>query len=153
MPPPGRHEPRPKTIVITKGGNPPPPPKPLEAHALFVMNLHQSSANLAPYYVTVADALLAGLATRGINVIRWAVVPTYPGTDGMKLLFGAQTPLTLQPIPGLDGGSIGISNGIGGASGYGRSGRIDRRALTLGPAIRPCPCPRPPTPRRRCRRS
>ena len=62
-----------------KGGNSPPPQKPLEAHALFVMNLHQSSANLAPYYVTVADALLAGLATRGINVIRWAVVPTYPG--------------------------------------------------------------------------
>ena len=43
-----------------KGGNPPPPLQPLEAHALFVMNLHQSSANLAPYYVTVADALLAG---------------------------------------------------------------------------------------------
>jgi len=82
-----------------------------------VMNLHQSSANLAPYYVTVADALLAGLATRGINVIRWAVVPTYPGADGMKLLFGAQTPPTFQPIPGLDGGTIGISNGPGGASG------------------------------------
>ena len=136
-----------------KGGNPPPPLQPLEAHALFVMNLHQSSANLAPYYVTVADALLAGLATRGINVIRWAVVPTYPGADGMKLLFGAQTPPTFQPIPGLDGGLIGTSNGTGGATGTRTGGADPPAPLTLGRSIRRCPCPRPPTPRRRCRRS
>src|SRR5947209_1283824 len=93
-------------VVVVNMGTKPPPPKPLEAHALFVMNLHQSSANLAQYYVTIADALLAGLGERGINVVRWAVVPTYPGADGMKLLFGAQAPTTLQPIPGLDGGTI-----------------------------------------------
>jgi hypothetical protein len=111
-----------KTIVIMKGGNSPPPLQPLEAHALFVMNLHQSSANLASYYVTVADALLAGLAVKGINVIRWAVVPTYPGADGMRLLFGALTPPTFQPIPGLDGGMIGVTNGTGGAMGSSRLG-------------------------------
>jgi hypothetical protein len=89
----------------------------LEAHALFVMNLHQSSANLAQYYVNVADGLIAGLALRNINVVRWAVVPTYPGADGMKLLLGAQTPVTLPPIPGVDGGPLGIPTGIGGSSG------------------------------------
>ncbi len=135
-----------RTVVIMKGTGSPPPPKPLEAHALFVMNLHQSSANLAPYYVTVADALLAGLATRGLNVVRWAVVPTYPGTDGMKLLLGAQTPVTLQPIPGLDGGSIGISSGSGGATGYGAGGSIGTRDGGMHPTPLPIPAPADTTP-------
>ena len=132
--------PKTRTVVIMKGSGSPPPPKALEAHALFVMNLHQSSANLAPYYVTVADALLAGLATRGLNVVRWAVVPTYPGADGMKLLLGAQAPVTLQPIPGLDGGTIGISNGAAGASGYGAGGSIGSRDAGM---IYPPPLPAP----------
>ncbi len=140
----------PKTIVITKGGNPPPPAKALEAHALFVMNLHQSSANLAPYYVTVADALLAGLAVRGINVIRWAVVPTYPGADGMRLLFGALTPPTLQPIPGLDGGSIGVTNGngTGGAMGSSRLGPGGSTGYVDAgiPPVLPSPAPADTTP-------
>lgn len=110
---------KPKTVVITVPGKEPPKPKPVEAHALFVMNLHQSSANLAQYYVTIADALIAGLAARGINVSRWAVIPTYPGADGMKLLFGAQTPTdppTLPPIPGFGGAGGGGSamDGVGG---------------------------------------
>ncbi len=105
------------------------------------MNLHQSSANLAPYYVTVADALLAGLAARGLNVVRWAVVPTYPGTDGMKLLLGAQAPVTLQPIPGLDGGMIGISTGVGGATGYGYGGSTGSR--DAGTSYPPLPLPAP----------
>jgi hypothetical protein len=142
VPPPDDMKP-PKTIIIMKGGNSPPPLQPLEAHALFVMNLHQSSANLAPYYVTVADALLAGLATRGINVIRWAVVPTYPGTDGMKLLFGAQTPPTFQPIPGLDGGLIGTSNGIGGATGTRTGGAGSTGAIDAGTIYPPLPLPAP----------
>ena len=108
----------PPVVVITPTNKTPPPIKPLEAHALFVMNLHQSSANLAPYYVNVADGLIAGLALRNINVVRWAVVPTYPGADGMRLLLGAQAPTTLQPIPGVDGGTLGIpTSGVGGATG------------------------------------
>ncbi len=139
-----------KTIVIMKGGGSPPPQKALEAHALFVMNLHQSSANLAPYYVTVADALLAGLAARGINVVRWAVVPTYPGADGMRLLFGAQTPVTLQPIPGLDGGSIAIPTGAGGATGIyngmaGSTGARDAGAIYNPPIPAPAPADTTPT--------
>jgi hypothetical protein len=112
---------KPPKIIVVDTGKKPPPPKPVEAHALFVMNLHQSSANLAQYYVTIADALIAGLATRGINVARWAVIPTYPGADGMKLLFGAQTPTTpptLPPIPGFGGAGGGsASDGLGGSLG------------------------------------
>ena len=116
VPPPPK-EPMPP-IIIDRGKEPP-KSKPVEAHALFVMNLHQSSANLSQYYVTIADALIAGLATRGINVARWAVIPTYPGADGMKLLFGAQTPTTpptLPPIPGFGGagGASTVSDGVGG---------------------------------------
>jgi hypothetical protein len=111
-------------VIISIPGDPPVKPKPLEAHALFVMNLHQSSANLAPHYVSMADGLIAGLSLRGINVVRWAVVPTYPGADGMRLLFGAQTtapPTTSLPIPGIGGasGASGdmVSNGMAGAGG------------------------------------
>jgi hypothetical protein len=123
---PAPDPPKPKTVVVTVDNSGPPKPPALEAHALFVMNLHQSSANLAPYYVTIADALIAGLTTRGINVVRWSVVPTYPGADGMRLLFGAQTPVvppTLPPIPGLGGAGGGSTrmgsagSGAGGASG------------------------------------
>jgi hypothetical protein len=64
------------------------PPKIIEAHLLFVMNLHQSSANLAPDYGQLATTLVAGLEQRGIDVVRWAVVPTYPGQDGLRLLLG-----------------------------------------------------------------
>jgi len=127
-----------KTVVVEVPGKVPPPPVPLEAHALFVMNLHQSSANLAQYYVTIADALLAGLGQRGINVVRWAVVPTYPGADGMKLLFGAQAPTTLQPIPGLDGGSIFGGGANGGATG---GTNIDASAMGLPKDLPPVPAP------------
>jgi len=69
------------------------PPKIVEAHMLFVLNLHQSSANLAPDYGSLADSLVTGLQLLGIDVVRWAVVPTYPGQDGLKLLLGqAQLP-------------------------------------------------------------
>ncbi|HET6146925.1 MAG TPA: hypothetical protein VFH68_05295 [Polyangia bacterium] len=128
VPPPPKEKP---PVVIIDPGKQPPKPKPVEAHALFVMNLHQSSANLAQYYVTIADALIAGLATRGVNVARWAVVPTYPGAEGMKLLFGAQTPTdppTLPPIPGFGGAGGGRAmDGFGGTSG--------------GPPIPPIPAP------------
>jgi hypothetical protein len=133
--------PKPKIVVVQVPGIKPPTPTPLEAHALFVMNLHQSSANLAQDYVTIADAVIAGLGTRGINVARWAVIPTYPGADGMKLLFGAQTPTKLQPIPGLDAGSI--FNGSGGGS---IGAAVD---AGLGLPIPPIPAPQddtiPPT--------
>jgi hypothetical protein len=147
VPPPPDDMTKTRTVVIMKGTGSPPPPKALEAHALFVMNLHQSSANLAPYYVTVADALLAGLALRGLNVVRWAVVPTYPGADGMKLLLGAQAPVTLQPIPGLDGGAIGIPTGAGGATGYGYGGSTGARdAGASYPPPLPLPAPADTTP-------
>ena len=126
IPPEKKPDPPP---VIRIPGDPAPKLKMLEAHALFVMNLHQSSANLAPSYVTLADALIAGLATRGINVVRWAVIPTYPGADGMRLLFGANTtpptPTSL-PIPGAGtgGDSGGLVMGSGGAGGTKSSGPI-----------------------------
>src|SRR5581483_6252414 len=84
-----------------------------------------------------------------INVIRWAVTPTYPGADGLRLLFGAQTPPTFQPIPGLDGGSIPISTGAGGATGIyngtaGSTGRTDA-GTTYPPGV-PLPAPADTTP-------
>ena len=109
-------------VIITVPGDPPVKPKPLEAHALFVMNLQQSSANLAPHYVSMADALIAGLGQRGITVVRWAVVPTYPGEEGMRLLFGAQTTSTTPtslPIPGVGGAQGRMVDGVGGADGLG----------------------------------
>ena len=143
---PAPDPPKTKVVVINKGDKTPTTIKPLEAHALFVMNLHQSSANLAPYYVTVADALLAGLALHNINVVRWAVVPTYPGTDGLRLLLGAQTPVTLQPIPGYGGAGGGIVNngGYGGYSGYGGYGGSSGIPIPLpsfdnAPAATPAP--------------
>jgi hypothetical protein len=122
VPPPPKDK---KVVVVEVPGKTPPKPIPLEAHALFVMNLHQSSANLSQYYVTISSAIIAGLTERGINVARWAVVPTYPGAEGMKLLFGAQaptTPPTLPPIPGF-GGAGGNITGIGfdGSTGLGGS--------------------------------
>jgi hypothetical protein len=92
------------------------PIKPLEAHLLFVMNLQQSSANLAPDYGSLAELLVEGLGQRTIEVTRWAVVPTYPGADGLRLLLG-QSQGTLPsnpriPLPGVDvdagGGPIPI---------------------------------------------
>jgi hypothetical protein len=119
VPPPPKDK---KVVVVEVPGKVPPKPIPLEAHALFVMNLHQSSANLSQYYVTIASALIAGLTERGINVARWAVIPTYPGAEGMKLLFGAQAPTappTLPPIPGFGGAGGSFSTGSAGASGSG----------------------------------
>lgn len=61
----------------------------------------------------------------------------------MKLLLGAQAPVTLQPIPGIDGGSIGISNGLAGASGgSGTGGYTGYRDAGLG--LPPIPLPSPP---------
>ena len=145
--------PKPKVVVINKGDTTPKTIPPLEAHALFVMNLHQSSANLAPYYVTVADALIAGLALHHINVVRWAVVPTYPGSDGLRLLLGAQTPVTLQPIPGYGGagGAVVDRGGYGGYGGYGggyggTSGGlpIPLPAFDIAPTPPPIPTTLPP---------
>ena len=138
-----------KTVVIQVPGKEPPKPKPVEAHALFVMNLHQSSANLADYYVTIADALIAGLAARGINVARWAVIPTYPGADGMKLLFGAQTPTdppTLPPIPGFGGaGGATITDGVGGNNGPAPSVPLPAPASDTAAPIIPPDLPAVPT--------
>jgi hypothetical protein len=120
--PPPKKDPPPPPVVIMVPGDPPLAPKPVEAHALFVMNLQQSSANLAPDYVTMADALMAGLATRGVQVVRWAVVPTYPGAQGLQLLLGGQAlppaPTTLPPLlPPSIGPGVGGSSGTGGGDG------------------------------------
>jgi hypothetical protein len=137
-------KPDPPPVIITVGGDPAPTPKPLEAHALFVMNLHQSSANLAPSYVTMADALIAGLALRNINVVRWAVIPTYPGEEGMRLLFGAQTPTTppatTLPIPGFGGaGGAAAPTGMDGAGGSRVPPAFDTIAPTIPPDLPPVP--------------
>jgi hypothetical protein len=142
VPPPPKEK---KVVVVEVPGKDPPKPVPLEAHALFVMNLHQSSANLSQYYVTIASSLIAGLTERGINVARWAVIPTYPGAEGMKLLFGAQTPTappTLPPIPGFGGAGGSTSargsadaSGLGGSFGPIPAPAFDNAAPTIPPDL------------------
>jgi hypothetical protein len=104
---PAPDPPKPPVIIMIPGaGNAPPPPTPVPAHVLFVMNLQQSSANLAPSYTALAEMLLAGLQKRGVNVERWAVVPTYPGNQGLQLLLGGDlSGATSGSIPGVDAGT------------------------------------------------
>lgn len=103
------------------GGGPdgdytPPPPKPVEADLLFVINLDQSSANMAPHYAGefdtpgIADSLIEGLSLIGVNVTHWAVIPAYPPAGGgIRLLDGGgpgfSVPMIIQPGPGAPGGA------------------------------------------------
>jgi hypothetical protein len=83
-----------------------PPVKLVDAQVLFVMNLEQSSANLANNYSSLAMSLMNGLGELGVSVVRWAVVPTYPGQGGVRLVYGGGTDLVApsSPTSTFDGG-------------------------------------------------
>jgi hypothetical protein len=97
------------TIVVAPDPPPPPPPvivapppspppvKPLEAHLLFVVNLHTSAANLAAPYANLITEIVQGLSTLNVRAVRWAITATYPGADGPRLLLGAATTPDAEP--------------------------------------------------------
>jgi hypothetical protein len=121
----------------------PPAPKNLaQAHVLFVMNLHQSSANLASGYARIAEGFIQGLAVFEIDVVRWAVMPTYVGDDGPRLLLGGGAPLPTSP--GGPGGRL-VDGGVITDAGVGMRMRIptDEAGGTDGPVL---PAPRTQVP-------
>jgi hypothetical protein len=89
---------------------PPPTPPKVPAHALFVVNLHQSSANLAYYYDSIIRTLVGQLDVLGVSVLRWAITPTYPSTrsDVPVLVYGES--MTAASAAGAATGATGTTS-------------------------------------------